>query len=189
MVPFKPKKPTATIVHPGNEYFGPNELSVTIEKPSRVARAVYTAALEAQRRYEPAIDPATKKAILNKSETAVMTLDIPLPFLVQPAVEFLGTIVTNISGLGDEESGEPLKMTPAKRLEAIGEFAEDQYNVPVVRPIPVMKDGEPTGETEERALKLPFMIYLLEKINEEGTFGGPLDNTRTKPSGDSSSVS
>lgn len=188
MIPYKPKKPTAVIVHPGNKHFGAGELKVTMQKPSRAARTIYQSALDSQRRYEPAIDPATGKPFLNKSETAVLTLDIQLPFLVEPAVKYLNAIITDIEGFANE-AGEPLVMNAQQRREQIEQFAEPEFNLEVMRPIEVFKDGKPTGETEDRMTDFPFMIYLLEKANEEDIFAGPLGRPATTPSSDSSTAS
>lgn len=187
MIPFKPKKPTAVIVHPGNKYFGPGELKVTMEKPSRAARAIYRAALDSQRRYEPAIDPADGKPFLNESG-AVLLLDIQLPFLVEPAVEYLSAIIKDITGFANE--GQPMTaMTAQQRREAIEQFAEPEFNLELLRAIPVVKDGKPTGETEEKMTDFPFIIHLLEKAKEEEIFSGPLECSPATPSSDSSIVS
>lgn len=184
MVPFRVKRPTGVIDHPGNDRIKPGELKVVVERPSRAQRELFANTLAQYEKVQPAIDPVSGKLFRDSTGQAI-ALKVPVRYPLQPTLEFLQEFVKDIVGFGD--GVKPVKFTPENAIEMIRGLMEEDLDFRAKRAVPVFDaNGEPTGQTEEKEVDISFMQHVLERLNEKETYADPSPATSSQSSSNDS---
>lgn len=145
-------RPTAVILHPEDP-----ALKVHVEKPSRADFMEWRQKAMGYRQTIPAVNPMTGEPIRDADgnlETITTAPNVP----VSEMHAYLGTAVKRIEGLEEKN---------AEVAEALEDFLEDRWDVMVEQEIP---DPKHPGKKIKKLLPQSFVVYLLNKVNDDETF-------------------